>query len=542
MIHFDEMTALLYLEGQLEPDRAREVYAHTAECHECADLLRALQHEGTWLREALETDEESVPARLLQAPERKTPWGWIAALGLSAGGAYTVWTGMIDPWRAQAAQSGFTQSSLLTMLFFSGTFWKGWDAMRSLVEFLSMSTLTIVVSWVLRRHWRRLTTTAGIIVGAMLLVAFALSVPSASAAETEHGHPNYTLAAGQTVPTDLIVFAERTTIDGDVDGDVIAWSQLVTINGHVKGDVICGGQNVRINGTVDGNVRAFAQSVDVIGTIGRNLMTWSGETNVEDKASVGGSVTFGGNDTTLAGKIGGDVLGMGNSLDVSGTLGRDLTVRADHLNVDSTADVKGRVKYVGRSEPEIAQGAKMGSFIKVIPKHGPEYAGWHFYWHRILLWGVGFVFGLVLLLVVPHFYADATVACKNYAPAAGFGLLFLFATPIAAVIACITVVGLGVGIATLLLYLIALYASTVFVSGFIGEAILGPAIGTGAAIGRLALGLFILHVLRVLPYVGGWILFIAMFWGFGAMVMAIYKRLRPQLAGGVPQPMAASRA
>lgn len=414
--------------------------------------------------------------------------------------------------------------------------------MRSLVEFLSMSTLTIVVSWVLRRHWRRLTTTAGIIVGAMLLATFALAVPSTSAAETEHGHPNYTLAAGQTVPTDLIVFAERTTIDGNVDGDVIAWSQLVTINGHVKGDVICGGQNVRINGTVDGNVRAFAQSVDVIGTIGRNLMTWSGETNVEDKSSVGGSVTFGGNDTTLAGKIGGDVLGMGHSLDVSGTLGRDLTVRGDHLNFDSTADVKGRVKYVGRSEPEIAQGAKMGSFIKVIPKQGPEYAGWHFYWHRILLWGVGFVFGLVLLLLIPHFYADATVACKNYAPAAGFGLLFMFATPIAAIIACITIVGLGVGVATLLLYLIALYASTVFVSGFIGEVILGPAIGTGAMIGRLALGLFILHVLRVLPYVGGWILFIAMFWGFGAMVMAIYKRLRPQLAGGLPQPMAASRA
>jgi cytoskeletal protein CcmA (bactofilin family) len=540
MNHFDEMTALLYLEGQLDRERAREVLAHTGECRTCTELLRALDREGAWLREALGTEDESVPARLLEPPERSTPWGWIAALGLSAGGAYTVWTGIISPWQAQAAQSGFTQSSLLTMLFFSGTFWKGWDAMRTLTEFLAMSTLTILVSWVLRRHWRRLTTTAGIVVGAALVLALGFAVP-ANAAETKHGDPNYTLESGQTVPTDLIVFAERATIDGEVDGDLIAWSQTVTVNGHVKGDVLCGGQNVRINGTVDGNVRTFAQSLDITGTVGKNVTTWSGETNVEDKASIGGSFTFGSNDITLAGNIGRDVLGMAHSLDVSGTLGRDLTVRADQLIIDSTADIAGHVNYEGKSAPNIAQGAKTGPVEKVVQKTTPKYENWHFYWHRILLWGVGFVFGLVLLLLMPGFYADATAACKNYAPAAGFGLLFLFATPIAAIIACVTIVGLGVGIATLLLYAIAMYASTVFVAGFLGEAILGPAVGTGAAIGRLALGLLILHVLRVLPYVGGWILFIMMFWGFGAMVMAIYKRLRPQLSAGAPLPVA-SRA
>jgi hypothetical protein len=315
----------------------------------------------------------------------------------------------------------------------------------------------------------------------------------------------------------------------------------VVVNGHVRGDVICGGENVRINGTVDGNVRTFGHSVDVAGTIGRNFTTWSGETNLEDKASVGGSMMFFSDDVTLAGVIARDVQGMANSVDVSGTLGRDLSARANQLILDPTADVKGNVKYTGKNQANIAQGAKMGSFVKITPKGGPAYASWRFYWHRILLWGVGFIFGLVLLLLMPGFYADATMACKNYAPAAGFGLLFMFATPIAAIIACITVVGLGVGIATLLLYAIAMYASTVFLSGFIGEAILGPAIGTGAMIGRLALGLAILHVLRVLPYIGGWILFIAMFWGFGAMIMAIYKRLRPQPTGGLPEPVAASR-
>ncbi len=38
MIHFDEMACLLYLEGQLDPARARELSAHIAECPACGDI------------------------------------------------------------------------------------------------------------------------------------------------------------------------------------------------------------------------------------------------------------------------------------------------------------------------------------------------------------------------------------------------------------------------------------------------------------------------------------------------------------------------
>jgi len=182
MNHFDEMTALLYLEEQLDAEHAREIATHAGSCAQCRELLHALESEGVWLRESLAAEDESVPARLTDAPERgAAPWGWISALGFSAAGAYTLWSGFIEPWRAQAAQAGFTQGNLLTMLFFSGAFWKGWDAMRSLMEFLAVASLGFVVTWLLRRHWRRFPTIA-VVMGAMLC-ALALP-PSASAAET----------------------------------------------------------------------------------------------------------------------------------------------------------------------------------------------------------------------------------------------------------------------------------------------------------------------------------------------------------------------
>jgi cytoskeletal protein CcmA (bactofilin family) len=531
--HFDEMTALLLLEGQLDAAHVQEVKAHAASCAQCRELLRALEMEGVWLRQAIAEDEESVPARLMEAPARgAAPWGWIATFGFGAGGAYTLWSSIIDPWRAQAAQAGFTQGNLLTLLFFSGAFWKGWNAMRSLMEFLAVATLGMVVMWLLRRHVRRTTTFA--VVMSAVLCALALP-PSAAAGEVRHGDPNYTLASGQELQSDLIVYANYTRIDGDVDGDLIVWTQTLTVNGHVKGDVIAFAREVRLNGSVDGSLRAFANTLSVEGTVGRNVMAWAGEITVNEKAKVGGTATVGCEDLVLSGQVGNDVMAMGDSMEINGSLGRNLMVDAKRLTIGSTAEIKGWTKYEGHHEAEVASGAKLGTPIKFsLAKEGPDYKSPRYYWHRTLLWGASFLFGLALLLLAPRFFFDATSACNRFGVATGFGILFLIATPIVAILVCCTIVGIGVGIATVLLYVIALYAAQVFVGCWLGEKLLGASHGMASAIGRLALGLAILRGLEMIPHwVGAVVASVVLVCGLGAIVIAIYRNVRP------PAPVAA---
>src|SRR5207245_8888502 len=53
MSHFDEMTCLLYLEGQLERPRALELVAHAEGWAECRAVLRALERESRLLAHAL---------------------------------------------------------------------------------------------------------------------------------------------------------------------------------------------------------------------------------------------------------------------------------------------------------------------------------------------------------------------------------------------------------------------------------------------------------------------------------------------------------
>jgi cytoskeletal protein CcmA (bactofilin family) len=534
MSHFDEMTALLYLESQLDADHAREIAAHAASCADCRELLHALQTEGIWLRESLAGEDEVVPARLTEGRERNTaPWGWISALGLSAGGAYTLWSGFVEPWRAQAAQAGFTQGNLFTMLFFSGAFWKGWDAMRSLMEFLAVATLGLVVMWLLRRRWRGLTTIA-VVLGAIIC---SLAIPPvASAAETKHGDPNYTLAAGEEIKTDLFVFAGRTQINGNIDGDLIVFSRSVTVNGHITGDILGFSQDIAINGRVDGNVRCSAQTLRLNGSVEKNVMAWAGELDLAEKSNVGGTLTAGTGNAELNGHVTGDVLAAGGNFDVNGSLDHNAVFRAGTLSIGPSAGIKGHTKFEGDSEATISAGAKLASPIEFTLKkheHGPNYSSPRFYWHQILLWGASFVFGLVLLLLAPGFFFDVERACGKSAQAIGFGLLFLFATPIAAIIVCITIVGLGVGISTLFLYFIAIYSTQVFVGSWLGEKLLGSGAGVGAGLGRLAVGLVILRAVGILPYVGHWISFVVVVWGLGAIVLALYRYMRPQMAPAI---------
>ena len=139
----------------------------------------------------------------------------------------------------------------------------------------------------------------------------------------------------------------------------------------------------------------------------------------------------------------------------------------------------------------------------------------------------------LILLVAPGFFFDVEQACKKVGPAIGFGALFLFATPIAAIIVCATIVGLSVGIPVILCWGVALYAAKIFVGAWLGEKLLGAGVGVGPAVGRLALGLLIIQAARMVPYVGFWVGVTVAAWGLGGIVLALHRRISPPAAGSL---------
>ncbi len=113
---------------------------------------------------------------------------------------------------------------------------------------------------------------------------------------------------------------------------------------------------------------------------------------------------------------------------------------------------------------QVASGAKLGSPIDFTREtEHPEYTSSHYYWHRALSWGAAFIFGMLLILLLRDFFAVVANGTERF-ESFGLGLLLLIAIPIISVIVCITIVGLPVGIASFMLYMIAVYSAKTFVS------------------------------------------------------------------------------
>lgn len=529
MTHFDEMTCLLYLDGQLDSLKARELELHTRSCIPCRALLAALQRESALLHQAMLEQEESVPARLLSPPGREgVPWAWIVALGFAGLGAFTVWNEIIEPWQRSLSQAGFGGENLLAMLFFSGVFWKGWSQMAIVFQILAVITLGMGVAFFLRRRRHRLSPVT-MILGALALF---LAIPQgAAAAEIKKGE-RYSLPAGETLKNDLLIFSGPVRIEGTVDGDVIAFCESMTIEGHVTGDVIVFTRRLTMNGTVDGSIRSFANNIDISGKVARSVMAFAEGLELRQGSDVGWGALLFGKSVDLAGRVGRDVTAHADRVGLEGYVAGDFMMDGGDLNIASTAEVLGKATYRGRKEPTVEPGAKLASPLeKVVPDRKPRYYSFGFYWDIFMGYASVLALGMVILLISPSAFRAVTREARR--PGALVGAVVVLAVPVAAIIACITLVGFALGMVSAVLWLILLYVAQVYVGGSIGELLLGPASTRGAQFGRLAAGLAVVHVASALRYIllpgaGPWLLFwlIVASWGIGAVTLAIYERAR----------------
>ena len=534
--HLDEMTCLLYVEGQLDHARAQEVSSHTEHCPGCRTLLHALERESRLLKRAMFEDEEPLPARLAVVPGRSArslQWVWAVAFGLAATGVYALYTGYIEPWMQQLEQAGFGGTNLLGLLIFQGAFWKGWQSMLSLLEVLAMLTLGGFLVVLLRRRLRRGSALAIVLGG---LCAAVMLPAQASAADLRRGE-TVMVGKDEVIHNDLYVTGRRVRMDGKVEGDLIAFTSELDMNGHVTGDVICFCNSVHVPGQVDGNVRSFSNNTTVSGVVGHNVTTFSGMFSLESGGKINGGLTAFAGGLSLDGRVGRDVLGHCGGTTISGVIGGGLRLQGSELNIMSSAQIKGPAKFRGEKEPSVSPEAKLAGGINYEKwHHGPNYGEAHFYiWYVIYVAAV-VLFGLVLFLLMPRFAADSVAAGESFGISLGLGVLVFFAVPIAACVACFTVVGLALGISTFLLWFGTLFCSQLVVGGILGKWILGPTRETWPLIGRMALGYVLIRMMVAVPKIGMWVWFGVVLWGFGAISLALYRRFQPAM----PAPSSAS--
>jgi cytoskeletal protein CcmA (bactofilin family) len=350
------------------------------------------------------------------------------------------------------------------------------------------------------------------------------------------GEKSLEVGKDEVLKKDLYFFGSQLRIDGTVDGDVYAFGQQVDVHGHVTGDVICFARSARISGQVDGNVRAFTNNITISGTVEKSVMTMNEDARLDSAGKIGHNFTAFVQILNVDGTVGRDVLGMFDEANVSGTINGNFKGRGQSLTIASSAQIDGSANFEGNKPADVSSSAKLASpleFKKIEHKSRAERGVGYYIW-RIIWAGAWILLGLVLVSLMPSFGREVVESAERYGASLGLGVLVFFGVFIASIIACITIVGLLVGVSSFFLWFVTLFSSYVVVGSVVGRWILGKVSEFWPAVGRMALGVVIVVIATGIPHIGGWIMFGVWIWGMGAVALALYRRLQPVLAPNIP--------
>lgn len=321
------------------------------------------------------------------------------------------------------------------------------------------------------------------------------------------------------------------SVDTDAAGDIVVAGGDVTVRGQVAGDVIAAGRDVLVDAAVASDVRAAARDVVVRGSVAGDINAAGATVRLERGLIVGDRIMVAGGEVEIDAEIGGDAHIGGADIALGGTFLGNVDVAGQHIIVGPGARIVGDFTYRSVNEAEIDPAAQIGGDITFIRSEATEemFGG--------AFAGVGagsllFLIGLVVLgaLHLMMFPDAARLVTRDMrarplrALATGAGVFI--GMPLLAVILAITVIGFPVTIFLVAVFLAGLFAAYLSAALLMGQ-VLARLVRRDAEsrfwprVAALAVGLLVLSVLALVPFLGPLIVIAALMLGLGAMALQV---------------------
>jgi hypothetical protein len=241
----------------------------------------------------------------------------------------------------------------------------------------------------------------------------------------------------------------------------------------------------------------------------------------------------------IAGHITGPVKAGGAVVTFDGQTDGSLEIAASKVVIGPNARIAGDLLVRSLNAPELQPGNVVsGTVTQEQPQTWWAVAPWQ----GVLIFAAAVAAGIILTGLVAMLFGGQvfTTATEHvrHRPLSSFlfGILTLVLVPFVAVVLMVTVIGITVGIAVLLLLPFLIVFGHAVAAAGIASAVLirrPGTIGTGSAILMLIIGAIVLVALGLIPWVGPIIVMIALVLGAGAFTRTVGGRLRR----AEPQPM-----
>ena len=339
---------------------------------------------------------------------------------------------------------------------------------------------------------------------AFSLLGLTLLFTSVSLA-SENGENALTVAEGETISNDLFFAGESANVkgqilgdlffvgksvrvDGTISGDLVAGLQDLMLSGDIQGDIWAAGQYLRLAGHTKGDLRSAGQRLEIQGKVDGNTLFFGQEFHLAGDGKIGKNLRLGVQEGLLSGQVGSNVIGAVDELVISGKVNGNVDVTVRKITLEETAVIHGFLHYESEEEAVLAPGAEVeGGVERTQPEQEdltPQLAAerWEEAKQGLLSFGrvvswlllLGFLaVGILWLVIFPRQSTEAsdTLVAQPLA-SLGLGFALLVATPVAALLLFLTLIGLPSGSVLLGCYLILLYLSPIPVLLWLGRKVL----------------------------------------------------------------------
>lgn len=340
------------------------------------------------------------------------------------------------------------------------------------------------------------------------------------------------------------------SVSGSVGDSVEIAGGDVDINASVGDDINVAGGDVTIRSTVGGEVNAAGGSVTFGGSVSDGVKFGGGYVRVEDGSTIDGMSNIVGGEIVLYGTFEGPLDIEAQEVTLHGRFLDTLEVTAEEINIASTAEIPGGLRARGPSQPDVADGAQIGSVdyefeaFNFGAKHWDEIdidfdGPWHvigapFEFLGGAFAGSAFILGMLAVLLAPRGVSGIARTFRNRPVSAGLlGFITFALSPVIlislTVLLAITVIGVFLIPLLWVLYFPALFLSFAFGGIVVGDLIFNRSggdqdLGLGMRALSLILVLAATIALGVVPFLGFLTGLILMCIGLGAWVLSFGNR------------------
>ena len=332
-----------------------------------------------------------------------------------------------------------------------------------------------------------------------------------------------------------------------VNNGLIQADYSITVNENMEGSGFVAGNEVTVNNKVDGilfaagNVVNISSSSDYMFAAGSIITLndaefkdgfFAGSILELNNVGVNRDLYIAGQKINITGEVGRNLFVAGDNVTIDGVINGDLYVDATTLVINSNTKVGGQLKYNDDAEITISKDASVGTKITYKNTSRSNSLDVKTLTATTIINKVietlfsllnMLVVGLLMVLLIPILFNKLKeIKANRLLPSFAWGLLILVAVPIVALIAMITYIGISAGMIAAALYGVLLYVSTIISTFVITSLIFKDKVKNPYLI--LLIGLPIVYIIKLVPFLGGLVSFALLCLGLGLLTNIIKRK------------------